>query len=98
MVDAAPADRPSVIHVWTPTPDEQFESELSAALSRPGSSRVIPLKPVALTTETRATGWLWGRQRTPEGAWVGLATIHYGTFMKGATLGWHRTEDLRTVG
>ena len=70
---------------------------MQAALARPGASRVIPPKPVALTSGVNATGWLWGRQRTPEGVWLGLATIHYGTFMDGAELGWHRADDLRML-
>jgi hypothetical protein len=83
--------------VWTPPISEDLERELSAALSRPGSSRVIPPRPVALTTEERATGWLFGRMRLNDGTWLGLATIHRGRFFEGAELGWHPAGQLRTL-
>lgn len=83
--------------MWTPPVSEELEAELTAALAWPGASWVSPPRPVALTTEERATGWLWGRLQTVEGDWLGLATIHRGTFMDGAALGWHRAEELRTL-
>lgn len=83
--------------MWTPEPDGQLKDELTAALARPNASWVSPPRPVALTTEARATGWLWGRLLTPEGTWLGLATIFRGRFFEGAELGWHPAEDLRTL-
>ena len=84
--------------MWTPPISDALETELSAALSRPGASRVIPPKPVALTNESKATGWLFGRLRLPDGTWLGLATIWRGTVFDGAELGWHPADDLRTLG
>ncbi|WP_138758742.1 hypothetical protein [Modestobacter altitudinis] len=83
--------------MWTPTPDEALADDLQAALARPGASWVSPPRPVALTTEDKATGWLWCRQRTADGIWLGLATIFYGRFFEGAELGWHQAKDLRTL-
>jgi len=88
---------PTVAQVWTPPISEDLERELSAALSRPGASRVIPPKPVALTGEQRGTGWLFGRMRLDDGSWLGLATIHRGRFFEGAELGWFRAEELRML-
>ena len=86
-----------MIAMWTPEPDGQLKDELTAALARPNASWVSPPRPVALTKEVRATGWLWGRLLTPEGTWLGLATIFRGRFFEGAELGWHPAEDLRTL-
>jgi hypothetical protein len=83
--------------VWTPPVDEALQSELQAALARPGASWVIPPRPVALTTEEKVTGWLWGRMRTEDGTWLGLATIHRGRFFEGAELGWYPADRLRTL-
>lgn len=83
--------------MWTPTPDEALADDLRAALARPGASWVSPPRPVALVGEQRGAGWLWGRQQTSEGVWLGLATIFLGRFFEGAVLGWHRAGDLRTL-
>lgn len=80
--------------VWTPTPDEDLERELSAALARPGASRVIPPRPVA---HADGTGWLWGRMRTADGSWLGLATLHRGYMWDGAELDWYPADELRTL-
>lgn len=82
--------------VWTPTPDEGLEAELQAALARPGALHVRPPRPVALGTE-HAVGWLWGQMPTGAGAWLGLASLYRGTVFDGAELGWHRSEELRTL-
>jgi hypothetical protein len=63
--------------VWTPTPDEVLEKRADGRLGPSWRVVGVPATAVALTTENRATGWLWGRQRTTEGVWLGLATIHY---------------------
>ena len=60
--------------------DEAPQRDLNAALVRSGTSHVRPPRPVALTAGEKATGWLWGRLQTPEGTWVGLATIFRGRF------------------
>jgi hypothetical protein len=86
-----------VVWVWTPTPDEQLESELQAALARPGALHVRPPRPVALTTEERVTGWLWGQKRTDDGVWLGLATLYRGHFFDPPELGWHPAGELRTL-
>jgi hypothetical protein len=83
--------------VWTPPVSEELERELTAALARPGASWVSPRRPVALTTEAEATGWLFGRMRLDDGTWLGLATIHRGRFFEGTELGWHPAEHLRTL-
>jgi hypothetical protein len=85
------------VNIWTPTPDEALKSELQAALARPGASHVTPPRPVALLTAERVTGWLWGRMRTTEGTWLGLATMYQGRFFEGAQLGWHRADELRVL-
>ncbi len=54
-------------------------------------------RPVALTTDKEATGWLFGRMKLDDGTWLGLATIHRGRCLKGAALGWHPAEALRTL-
>jgi len=74
-----------------------LQRALDAALARPGASHVRPPRPVALTTGDRVAGWLWGRMRTEDGTWLGLAALFHGTAFDGATLGWHRAEDLRTL-
>ena len=84
--------------MWTPPVSEDLERELSAALSRPGASRVIPPRPVALTGEENGTGWLFGRMRLTTGDWLGLASIHRGRFFEGTELGWWPAEQLRTLG
>lgn len=83
--------------MWTPTPDEGLQSDLEAALARPGASWVSPPRPVALATEEHVVGWLWGRMKTSDGAWLGLATLFAGRFFEGAQLGWHSASDLRTL-
>lgn len=83
--------------VWTPEPSEALERDLHAALARPGALHIRPPRPVALTTEAKATGWLWGQMPIDGSGWLGLATIHRGRFFEGAQLGWHRAEDLRTL-
>lgn len=83
--------------MWTPTPDEDLQRELDAALIGPGARHVRPPRPVALTTHERVTGWLWGQKRTEDGSWLGLATLYFGTLFDGATLGWHPAGDLRTL-
>lgn len=83
--------------MWTPEPDEGLQAEIQAALSRPGASHVSPPRPVALTTVEHAVGWLWGRQRTADGTWLGLATIFRGRFFEGAQLDWYPAGDLRTL-
>ena len=80
--------------MWTPTPSEDLERELSAALARPGASRVHPPRPVACGEHA---GWLWGRMRTDTGAWLGLVTLYRGYFWEGAELGWHPAEELRVL-
>lgn len=86
-----------MVGVWTPEPDEQLKNELTAALARPGASWVSPPRPVALITEDRVAGWLWGRLQTADGAWLGLATLYRGTLFDGAELGWHPASELRTL-
>jgi hypothetical protein len=81
--------------MWTPTPNEELEADLQTALSRPGASRVIPPRPVARAGG--GTGWLWGRMRLEDGAWLGLATVFRGRFFEGAELGWHPAQELRTL-
>jgi hypothetical protein len=83
--------------MWTPTPDAVLESELQAALARPGASHVTPPRPVALVGEQNVMGWLWGRMRTADGTWLGWATLFAGRFFEGAELGWHQASDLRTL-
>ncbi|WP_170977804.1 hypothetical protein [Blastococcus sp. CCUG 61487] len=83
--------------MWTPTPDEDLERELRAALARPGASWVSPPKPVAVRGRPGHTGWLWGRMRTAEGAWLGLATVHQGFFFERPLLDWYRAEQLRVL-
>lgn len=90
-----------MVAVWTPPVSDDLEREISAALATRDASRVLPPRPVALTTgdpEQKATGWLWGRKRTEDGVWLGLATIFRGRFFEGVELGWHRAEDLRMLG
>lgn len=80
--------------------DEQLKNELTAALATAGASWVNPPRPVALVTDSadrKVTGWLWGRKRTDDGTWLGLATLWFGTLFDGATLGWQPAEDLRTL-
>jgi hypothetical protein len=87
--------------VWTPPISEELQAELEAALARPGASWVTPPRPVALTTdepEAKATGWLYGRLRLDDGSWLGLAALFRGRYFEGADLGWHRAEELRTLG
>ena len=48
-----------------------------------------PPRPVALVGGDRVTGWLWGRMKTEDGTWLGLATLFPGRFFEGAELGWH---------
>jgi hypothetical protein len=81
--------------VWTPTPDEALVSELQAALARPDASHMNPPRPVAMGE--RVVGWLWGRMRTADGAWLGLATLYRGTLFDGAELGWHPADQLRLL-
>lgn len=81
--------------VWTPTPDENLERELSAALARPGASRVSPPRPVG---HESGAGWLYGRMKLPDGTWLGLAALYCGHFWEGAELGWHRAGELRVLG
>lgn len=64
----------TVGRVWTPTPSEELEREIAAALAFRGASRVIPPKPV--TCADGRSGWLWGRRRTDTGGWLGLATLY----------------------
>ena len=73
--------------MWTPLPDAALEAEVQAALARPGASHVNPPRPVALTAGNRVTGWFWGRMKTTDGAWLGLATLFPGRFFEGAQLG-----------
>lgn len=87
-----------MVAVWTQEPSEELQNELTAALARPGASWVNPPRPVALTTADRVTGWLWGRMRTEDGVWLGLATLYRGTLFDGYELGWHPAEELRTLG
>jgi hypothetical protein len=87
---------PTVRGVWTPTPDEQLTDELQAALARPHASHMSP-RPVALATEDKVVGWLWGRMQTADGAWLGLATLYPGTLFDGAELGWHPAAQLRLL-
>jgi len=47
--------------------------------------------------ERNAVGWLWGRMRTADGTWLGLATLWKSTFFQGAELGWCPASDLRTL-
>jgi hypothetical protein len=47
---------PTVVRVWTPTPDEQLVSELEAALARPHASHVTPPRPVSLTAGEKVVG------------------------------------------
>jgi hypothetical protein len=42
-------------------------------------------------------GWLWGRMRTADGTWLGLATLYPGRFFDGASLGWHPASELRLL-
>jgi hypothetical protein len=81
--------------VWTPTPDEDLEREITAALARRGASRVNPPKPVA---HADGAGWLWGRLQTPTGAWLGLASLFRGRFFEGAELHWYPADELRVLG
>lgn len=83
--------------MWTPTPDEGLVSALQAALARPHASHVNPPRPVALTTEEKVVGWLWGRMWTADGTWLGLATLYHGTLFDGAELGWHPPDQLRLL-
>jgi hypothetical protein len=83
--------------MWTPTPDGALKSELQAALARPGASHVTPPRPVSLVTGDKVAGWLWGRMRTAEGTWLGLATMYRGRFFEGAQLGWHPATELRLL-
>ncbi|MCZ2826009.1 MULTISPECIES: hypothetical protein [unclassified Modestobacter] len=83
--------------MWTPTADERLAEQLQAALARPHASHVSPPRPVALATEDKVVGWLWGRLQTEEGAWLGPATMYYGTLFDGAELGWHPGTRLRTL-
>jgi hypothetical protein len=87
----------TVRSVWTPTADEGLASELQAALARPHASYVQPPRPVALVGEQKVTGWLWGRMRTADGAWLGLATLWRGSFFAGAELDWFPAQDLRVL-
>lgn len=80
--------------VWTPTPDEDLERQISAALASRGASRVQPPKPVACGG---LTGWLWGRKRTADGSWLGLVTLYSGYFWEGADLGWRPSDELRVL-
>ena len=88
------AVRATVEQVWRPTPDEQLETELRAALARPGASRVTPPRPVA---HADGAGWLWGRLRTDAGTWLGLAALYRGYMWDGAELGWYPAEELRVL-
>lgn len=83
--------------VWTPTPDEDLEREITAALARPHASRVNPPKPVAVVGRDGVTGWLWGRMKTDAGAWLGLATVHEGWFFEPPRLGWFPADELRVL-
>lgn len=87
---------PTVTAVWTPTPDEDLEAEIRAALARPGASRITPPKPVAHADGR--TGWLFGRMRTDTGAWLGLASLYGGYMWEGAELHWCPAGELRTLG
>jgi hypothetical protein len=81
--------------VWTPTPDEELEEEIRLALARPGASRVSPPRPVSHAT---GAGWLYGRMRTPEGAWLGLAVLQTGYFFEPGELHWYPASELRVLG
>jgi len=87
--------------MWTPTPDEQLKDELQAALARPHASHVSPPRPVPLAAGERAAGarsavgWLWGRMRTADRTWLGLATVWTSTFFQGAEQGGYPATDLR---
>jgi hypothetical protein len=83
--------------MWTPTPDEGLTSALQAALARPDASYVNPPRPVALVGAQKVTGWLWGRLRTADGTWLGLATLYRGSVFDGAVLGWHPARELHTL-
>ncbi|TKJ24355.1 hypothetical protein [Blastococcus sp. CCUG 61487] len=78
---------------WRPTPDEDLEREISAALSRPGASRVVPTRPVGCSDGR--SGWLWGRMRTAAGAWLGLATLYSSPWEYELT--WQPADQLRTL-
>ena len=43
-------------------------------------------------------GWLWGRQQTADGTWLGLATLFEGNAWDGAPLHWYPAAELRTLG
>lgn len=83
--------------VWTPTPSAELEELLSAAMSRPGTSRVTPPRPVACSDGR--TGWLWGRKRpiNAGGMWLGLATLQAGPFDP-PELTWRPSAELRPLG
>ena len=83
--------------MWTPEPSEELTREIEAALARPGASHVRSPRPVAHTQRAKTTGWLWGRQRTADGVWLGLATLYEGTVFDGAELHWWPAEELRTL-
>jgi hypothetical protein len=95
--NAATALTPSVAAVWTPTPDDGLRAEIQAALARPRADWIDPPRPVAHTQRPRVAGWLWGRQRTQDGTWLGLATLFEGTVFDGAELHWYPAEELRTL-
>lgn len=80
--------------VWTPTPDEDLEREIGAALARPGASRMIPPRPVSCTDGR--SGWLWGRLRTGTGAWLGLVTLYASPW--DVELTWRPADELHTLG
>ena len=85
---------------WTPEPDEALQRDLDAALASEGASHVRPPRPVALATDdpdAKVVGWLWGRKRTEDGTWLGLATLFFGRAWEGSELGWHPAEKLRTL-
>ena len=83
--------------MWTPEPTEKLTAEITVALAKPGASWVDPPRPVAHTARPRVTGWLWGRRRTEDGSWLGLATLYEGNAWDGAPLGWHPAEHLRAL-
>ncbi len=41
---------------------------------------------------------MFGQLRFDDGRWLGLTTIHLGTFFEGAELGWHPAAALRIIG
>jgi hypothetical protein len=84
--------------VWTPEADEALKAEIQAAMARPGASWVDPPRPVAHTQRARVVGWLWGRQQTEDGTWLGLATLFEGNAWDGAPLHWYPAAELRTLG